>query len=131
MAERPLLFRGFAAVAVILVACGNPTAPGIEGRWAARGIELTSRATEVLLRLPCEQIRATPGLVPDRFGYVRFTTPVRTLSASYELDFTGQLRRDTLAATASILAPGGSPHVTTYLMLSGGDPAFDGYVCGQ
>ena len=122
------------ASGVWLASCGELTGPGITGRWAAPGIELIAQASTAELRLVCATpARVTHGLVPDSLGIIRFSTPVKVLTASYpasyRVDFVGHVVRDTLAATVTRVFPAGPSAVQTYTMLADGDANFGGIFC--
>jgi hypothetical protein len=120
------------AVGVLLAACREVTGPGIEGRWAATGIELIAEQSAAELRLVCtEPAHIAQGLVPDSGGAVRFSTqvqPVR-LSPSYHVDFLGQLVGDTLAATVTWTIDARTSVSKSYVMLRDGDAGFDKIFC--
>jgi hypothetical protein len=120
------------AIGVLLAACREVTGPGIEGRWAATGIELIAQPSAAELRLVCTEPAQVPqGLVPDSAGTVRFSTqvqPVR-LSLPYHVDFLGQLVGDTLAATVTWTIDARTSVSQSYLMLRDGDSGFDKIFC--
>jgi len=137
-APMPRVHRLLFALAsgVWLASCGELTGPGITGRWAAPGIELIAQASAAELRLVCATPgRVTHGLVPDSLGIIRFSTPVKVLTAlypaSYRVDFAGHVVRDTLAATVTRVFPAGPSAVQTYTMLADGDANFGGIFCAQ
>ncbi len=112
----------------LLAACGEATGPGLRGRWAAKGIELTVRPLTTELRLPC----GIAGLVlrpisPDAAGNIQFSTRVTVHGTSYSVDFVGQFRSDTLAAMLTVAA--GMPWVETFAMLPDADSQFGSFVC--
>ncbi len=120
------------AVGVLLAGCREATSPGIEGRWAAYGIELIAQPSAAELRLICtEPARVTPGLVPDSTGTVRFSTQVQPvqLSLPYRVDFVGRLVGGVLAATVTRNIGAGTPVSQGYVMLRDGDSGLDKIYC--
>ena len=124
---------GVLASGAFLSSCREGTGPGLEGRWAAIGIELTVQAGTTELRLACAApARLTQGLLPDSTGTIRFSTPIQPVwGASYRVGFLGRLVGDGLFATVTRTFDAGTPVVQTYTMLRDGDPEFDRIVCAQ
>ncbi len=116
--------------AALLGACGEATGPGVQGRWAASGIELIAERFATEVRLPCATTARVPrALVPDSSGIIRFSTAATSQWTSYTLDFVGQFRGDTLAATLTSTFAVGTPLVRTYTMLPDADPQFGSFYC--
>jgi hypothetical protein len=118
------------AAIALSAACGNSLGPGINGRWAATGIELVTVAGGGELRLPC--VRPVPILPRTRFdanGRIQFAGAVRELWYNYDFVFTGQLRADTLDATLTVTRANQAPAVTAYLMTPNADSGLDRVVC--
>lgn len=110
----------------LLVGCDEFTAPGIEGRWAAPGIEVTAHPRSAELRFRCTAAaRLTRGLLPDSGGRIRFSVLVQPLCGGRErLDFAGRLVADTLFATVTRTFGAATPVIQTYTMLPQGDADF-------
>jgi hypothetical protein len=116
----------------VLVSCGQATSPGIEGRWAAAGIELTLQPNSGQLRLVCTvPAQLDQGLVPDSAGNVTFWTLVQPmeLQTPYRADFVGHFVADALVATVTLTRDGSSPVVRSYTMLRNGDSGLDKIYC--
>jgi hypothetical protein len=115
-------------LAILLASCGEAMAPGIEGRWATRGIELVAASNSAMLRLACDfGGRLDHGIVPDMADSVQFTVPLWRTDAV--LDFAGQFEADTLTATVTWRWSGGSQTGDTYRMVRDGDPDFLSFAC--
>jgi hypothetical protein len=124
------------ALGVVLAGCDLFTGPGIEGRWAATGIELVAEPGTAELRLACAApARLTHGLVPDSAGTIRFSTAVQfhigIAPHLYRVDFLGHLGADTLFATVTRRFGVGAPVVQTHTMLRDGDAGWDRIGCAQ
>jgi hypothetical protein len=124
------------ASGVVLAACGEFTGPGIEGRWAAIGIELIAEPGTAELRLPCAiPARLRQGLLPDSAGTIRFSTLVQVhiglASYPYRIDFLGHLVGDSLFTTVTRRSEVGAPLVQTYIMLRDGNAGWDRIGCAQ
>ena len=120
------------AASALLAACHDFIGPGIEGRWAAPGIQLIGQASDAELQFYC----TTPahvghGLLPDAAGVFRFSTQVvgYQLATPIRVNFVGQLVRDTLIATVTRAGDGNAPDVLTYVMLRNGDSGIDKVAC--
>jgi hypothetical protein len=132
MARRYSFPIGALVFAPVLASCGQVTGPGIEGRWAATGIEFTLQPNSGQLRLVCtEPARLDHGLLPDSAGKVTFSTLVQpmALQTPYHADFVGHLVADALVATVTLTRNGGSPVVHSYTMLRNGDSGLDKIYC--
>jgi len=120
----------FATVIAVTAGCTDTMGPAIDGRWAARGIELVRTGGGPELRLPC----ASPVRVPrwtrfDASGRIRFSGAVRQYWYGYDFVFAGQLRGDTLDATMTVNVPGQAPSVASYLMTRDGDSELGRIMC--
>jgi len=116
----------------VFASCGQVTSPGIEGRWAAPGIELTLQPNSGQLRLVCTMpAQLDHGLLPDSVGNIIFSTLVQPmeLHAPYRADFVGHLVADALVATVTLTRNGSSPVVHSYTMLRNGDSGLDKIYC--
>jgi hypothetical protein len=123
---------GALASGTLLGSCRETTGPGIEGRWAATGLELVAQRGTTELQLLCAAPAGlTHGLVPNSAGTIRFSTSVQPvqLRTPYRVDFLGHLIGDTLFATVTGTGDVGGPIIQTYTMLRDGDPAFDKFFC--
>src|SRR5881296_676603 len=123
----PLLLGAFAFVA----GCGEATGPGITGRWAAPGIELTALPSSAEFRLACAApARLSQRLVSDSAGAIRFSTRIQPVwGASYRVDFVGQIAGRWLFATVTRTFDAGAPVVQEYTLLQDGDAGFDKVFC--
>jgi hypothetical protein len=128
---RALSLSCLLSATVLLANCTEVTAPNIQGRWAAAGIQLAAEPLTIVLQLPCD----TKGQVPRTFlsdspDMVRFSTRViGPHGTAYAVDFLGQFRGDTLAVTLTSTFLVGEPLVQTYAMVPNGDPAFGSFIC--
>jgi hypothetical protein len=128
---RTLFLFCLLSVTSLLADCAEVTAPNIQGRWAAPGIQLAAEPLALVLQLPCD----TKGQVPRTFvsgspDTVRFSTRVTgPHGTAYAVDFLGRFRGDTLTATLTSTFLVGQPLVQTYAMLPDGDPAFGSFNC--
>ena len=116
----------------VLASCGQVTSPGIEGLWAATGIELTLQPNSAQLRLVCTvPAQLTHGLLPDSAGNITFSTLVQPmeLQAPYRADFVGHLGADALVATVTLTRNGSSPIVHSYTMRRNGNAGLDKIYC--
>ena len=116
----------------VLASCREVTSPGIEGRWAATGIELTAQPSSAELRLLCAApAQLNHGLLPDSAGNITFSTLVQPveLQAPYRVDFVGRLVADALVATVTTTRTGSNPVVHRYTMFRNGDAGFDKIFC--
>jgi hypothetical protein len=114
---------------MLLTSCSDATAPGIEGRWATRGIELVAEPNSAVIRLACDVGgRLDYGIVRDSTDSVRFSTPLWG-RINAVLDFVGQFEADTLAATLTWTWLEGSQTSRTYRMVPDGDPDFFSFLC--
>jgi len=121
---------GLVAAIAISIGCSDSFGPGIDGRWAAGGIELVGSAGSAELRLPCVRpVRLPRWTRFDGTGHIQFSGSVRELWYSYDFVFAGQLQSDTLAATLTVSAPSHPPSVTNYLMTPDGDSGLDRMYC--
>ena len=118
-------------VIAVAAGCGSPLGPAIDGRWAARGIELTGANGHAELRLSCTRpIRVPPWARFDDKGHIAFTGAVRDGFSNFAFSFDGQLQQDTLAAVLTTTSPGQvTPWVSNYLMTPDGDTGFDRVIC--
>lgn len=127
--------RGFLtllAASSLLAACHDFMGPGIEGRWAAPGIELMAQARDAELQFICTApAHVGHGLLPDSAGTFRFSTQVvgYQLATPIQVDFAGRLVGDTLIATVTRGAGGNAPEVQTYAMLRNGDSGIEKIAC--
>ncbi len=116
----------------VLTSCGQVTSPGIEGRWAATGIELTLQPNSAQLRLVCMvPAQLDHGLLPDSAGNITFSTLAQPmeLQTPYRADFVGHIVADALVATVTLTRNGSSPVVHSYTMLRNGDSGLDKIYC--
>lgn len=112
------------------VGCGDSLGPGINGRWAAMGIELVGDGGGATLRLPCTRPVELPRSIAfDKSGHVQFSGSVREQWYSFDFVFAGQLERDALVATLTFSSPGQPPSVSNYRMTQSGEPGLDGMFC--
>ncbi len=118
-------------VIAVATGCGSPLGPAIDGRWAARGIELTGADGNAALRLACTRpIRVPPWTRFDENGHIAFTGSVRDGWSNFDFSFAGQLQHDTLAAVLTTRSPGqATPWVSNYLMTPDGDSGLDHVIC--
>jgi len=127
--------RGFLtllAASSLLAACHDFIGTGIEGRWAAPGIELMAQASDAELQFICTApAHVGHGLLPDSAGIFRFSTQVvgYQLATPIRVDFVGRLVSDTLIATVTRGVGGNAPDVRTYAMLRNGDSGIDKIAC--
>ncbi len=131
---RPAFVACLLGVAPLLSGCGEITHPGIEGRWAASGIELIAQPNAAELQLVCAApARLAHGLLPDSGGAVRFSTEVQPvqLTTPYRVDFLGRLVGNALMATVTRTVDAGTSVVQSYVMLRDGDAGFDRIFCAQ
>jgi hypothetical protein len=125
---------GVLTLGTLLAGCREGTGPGIEGRWAARGIELITQPGTTELQLICTSpARLTHGILPDSAGTIRFSTLVQPLAVRppYRVDFLGTFVGNALYATVTRNSDATSPSVQTYVMLPNGDPGFAGVFCAM
>jgi hypothetical protein len=130
--RRPAFVVCLLSVAALLIGCGEITSPGIEGRWAASGIELIALPSAAELHLLCAApAHLAHGLLPDSAGVIRFSTQVQPLqlAASYRVDFLGRLAGNTLTATVTRTVDAGTPVTQTYVMLRDGDAGLNRIFC--
>jgi hypothetical protein len=116
----------------LLASCGQVTSPGIEGRWAATGIELVLQPNAAQLQLVCTlPAQVHLGLLPDAAGNIAFSTLLQPmeLQTPYHADFIGKLVADALVATVTLTRSGSSPVVHNYTMLRNGDDGFENIAC--
>ncbi len=132
MAHRDRFLIGALLLGPVLASCGQATSPGIEGRWAATGIELTLQPNSGQLRLVCTvPAQVDHGLLPDSAGNITFSTLVQPveLQTPFRADFVGHLVADALIATVTLTRNGSSPVVHSYTMLRNGDSGLDKIYC--
>jgi hypothetical protein len=115
---------------VLAGGCRDLAGPAIQGRWAARWIELVAMPSAAELRLPCiGPIRVPHGLVPDTGGTIRLSGRVQELYSSFDVTFEGRLQGDTIVATVTRTSTGWEPNVATHLMTPHGDSELDSVYC--
>ena len=123
------------AASSLLAACHDFIGPGIEGRWAAPGIQLIAQAGDAELQFYCTSpAHVGHGLLPDAAGAFRFSTQVvgHQLGATpIRVDFVGRLVRDTVIATVTRARDGNAPDVLTYVMLRDGDSGIEKVACAS
>ncbi len=131
--RRPHLIARLLGVAALLTGCGEVTAPGVTGRWAATGIELVAQPQTAELSLPCiAPARVSHGLLPDSAGFIRFSTAVQPVwGAAYRVDFLGQLAGRWLFATVTRTVGEGPPVSESYALVRDGDSGLDKIFCAQ
>jgi hypothetical protein len=124
------MHASFVALAVVTAGCRDLAGPVVQGRWAARWIELVATRSAGELRLPCiSPIRVPHGLVPDPSGAIRLSGRVRELYHWFDVTFVGRIQGDTLAATVTRTTAGWEPHVETHLMTPDGDSELNSVFC--
>jgi|SRR2546430_551105 len=124
------LYGAVVALLVLAAGCRDPAGPAIQGRWAARWIELVATPSAAELRMPCiRPIRVPRGLVPDTSGIIRLSGSVRELYYSFDVTFDGRFQGDTLVATVTRTSTGWAPSVETHLMTPDGDSELDSVYC--
>ena len=124
------LYASVLALVVLAAGCRDFAGPTIQGRWAARSIELVATAAAAHLRLPCiRPIHVSHGLVPDNSGTIRLSGRVRELYYSFDVAFEGRFEGDTLVATLTRTSPDWEPNVETHLMTPNGDSELDSVYC--
>jgi len=121
---------GLVSAIVLCIGCGDSLGPGINGRWAATGIELVGAGGNAELRLPCTHpVRLPRWTSFDGTGHIQFSGKVREYWYSYDFVFAGQLQNDTLAATLTFSVPSQPPSVRDYRMTPDGDSGLDRIFC--
>jgi len=118
-----------AAASLVLCGCTDLTGWGVPTRWATEGLELTSSAAQSQLRMPCATASSMPPLQPDATGHFELSGPASGSYASFVVILQGQLVRDTIQADLTLLAGGARGNTTHYVLVRGGDPAFERFAC--